>query len=173
MASARPSSTRFCKPVRQLAHRHLADGLDLRKSMMSSTARRCSTSSRIAGPWRRSCHQKGTRILSERPAMTLSSVVMPLNRATFWKVRAIPPRAASEGASGAGRALEGDAAVGRVVEAVDAVQHRGLAGPVRPDDGADLALADVEGHVRERLDAAEAQETPSTERSTSPLARMG
>jgi hypothetical protein len=29
--------------------------------------------------------------------MTLSRVVMPLNRATFWKVRAIPPRAASEG----------------------------------------------------------------------------
>ena len=29
--------------------------------------------------------------------MMLSSVVMPLNRATFWKVRAMPPRAASEG----------------------------------------------------------------------------
>jgi hypothetical protein len=31
MASARPSSTRFCKPVGQLADRRLADGLDLEK----------------------------------------------------------------------------------------------------------------------------------------------
>jgi hypothetical protein len=65
--------------------------------MMSSTARRCATSSRSAGPCRRSCHQKPARILSERPAMMLSRVDMPLNRATFWNVRAMPPRAASEG----------------------------------------------------------------------------
>ena len=33
--------------------------------------------------------------LQLRPAMMLSSVDMPLKRATFWKVRAMPPRAAS------------------------------------------------------------------------------
>src|ERR1700694_655519 len=91
-----------------------------RKSMISSTLRRCSTSSRIAGPKRRSCQTKPLRIFSVRPAMMLSSVVMLLNRATFWNVRAMPPAAA-----------------------------------VRPDDGADLAFADVEGNVGERLHAAE------------------
>ena len=32
---------------------------------------------------------------SVRPAKMLSSAVMPRNSATFWNVRAIPPRAAS------------------------------------------------------------------------------
>ena len=63
--------------------------------MISSTKRRCSTSSFMAGPWRKSCQKKFDCILSERPAMMLSSVDMPLNRATFWNVRAMPPRAAS------------------------------------------------------------------------------
>ena len=63
--------------------------------MMSSTTLRCSTSSFIAGPWRSSCQKKPRRIFSARPVMMLSSVVMPLNSATFWKVRAMPPRAAS------------------------------------------------------------------------------
>src|SRR5208337_1918176 len=40
----------------------------------------------------------------------------------------------------------GDLPVLRMIEAVDYVQHRGLAGAVRPDDGADLAFSDVEGH---------------------------
>ena len=52
-------------------------------------------------------------------------------------------------------ALEGDAAGLRMIEAVDHVQHRGLAGAVRADDGADFALADIEGDVADRLDAAE------------------
>src|SRR5437868_8821487 len=43
----------------------------------------------------------------------------------------------------------------RPVEAVDHIEHRGLAGAVRPDNGADLALADVERHVGDRLHAAE------------------
>ena len=58
---------------------------------------------------------------------------------------------------GASLALEGDAAFLRLIEAVDDVEHRGLAGAVRPDDGADLALADVEGNVAHRLHAAERQ----------------
>ena len=32
-----------------------------------------------------------------RPVMMLSSVLIPLNRAMFWKVRAIPCRADSSG----------------------------------------------------------------------------
>src|SRR5207244_9865435 len=45
----------------------------------------------------------------------------------------------------------------RVVEAVDDVEHRGLAGAVGPDDGANLALADVERDAGDRLDAAEGE----------------
>src|SRR5262249_23305701 len=52
-------------------------------------------------------------------------------------------------------APECDTALLRMIEAVDDVEHRRLAGAVRADDGADLALADVERHVGERLDAAE------------------
>ncbi len=63
--------------------------------MISSTTRRCSISSSIAGPWRSSCQKKLLCIFSERPAMMLSSVDMPLNSATFWNVRAMPPRAAA------------------------------------------------------------------------------
>jgi hypothetical protein len=54
-------------------------------------------------------------------------------------------------------AAKGDRALLRRVEAVDNVQHRGLAGAVRTDNGADLALADIEGDLGDRLDAAEAQ----------------
>src|SRR5262247_1103293 len=67
----------------------------LRKSMISSTRRRCSISSASAGPNRNSCQKNPRRIFSVRPAMMLSSAVMPLNSATFWKVRAMPPSAAS------------------------------------------------------------------------------
>ncbi len=65
--------------------------------MISSTRRRCSISSASAGPSRNSCQKNPRRIFSVRPAMMLSSAVMPLNSATFWKVRAIPPWAASYG----------------------------------------------------------------------------
>src|SRR5205085_7049801 len=54
-------------------------------------------------------------------------------------------------------ALEGDAAMLRLVEAVDDVEHGGLAGAVRADDGADFALLDVERHVADRAHAAERQ----------------
>src|SRR3546814_3089805 len=48
-----------------------------------------------------------------------------------------------------------DAALLRMIEAVDDVQHRGLAGAVRPDDRQNLVLADRKGDVAERLHAAE------------------
>ena len=50
MASARPSSTRFCRPIRQLADLHLADVLDLQKVDDLLDRRRCSISSASAGP---------------------------------------------------------------------------------------------------------------------------
>src|SRR3546814_10894557 len=54
-------------------------------------------------------------------------------------------------------ALEGDAARPRLVEAIDAVEHRRLAGAVRADDREDIALADLEADVVDRGDAAEAE----------------
>ncbi len=45
----------------------------------------------------------------------------------------------------------------RMVDAVDDVEHRALAGAVGADDGADLVLAHVERDVGQRLDAAERQ----------------
>ena len=45
---------------------------------------------------------------------------------------------------------------GGLVDAADDVEHRGLAGTVRPDEAADLALVDAERQAVERHDAAEA-----------------
>ena len=65
--------------------------------MIRSTAARCSSSSRRAGPRWIACHKKLVFILRTRPAIRLSSVDMPLNSAMFWNVRAIPCAAASYG----------------------------------------------------------------------------
>ena len=53
-------------------------------------------------------------------------------------------------------ALELDVAVGEAIDAADAVEQRGLAGAVRADQAADLAVADVERDAAQRDDAAEA-----------------
>ena len=76
--------------VGQLADRHLADVLDLQEvdDLLDALAMLDLLAS--AGPKRSICQKKPRRILSVRPVMMLSSVVMPLNRATFWKVRAMP-----------------------------------------------------------------------------------
>ena len=61
----------------------------------------------------------------------------------------MPCAAASIGAHAPARlALPGDGACLRVIEAVDDVEHRGLAGAVRADDREDLVLADVEADRR-------------------------
>ena len=62
--------------------------------MISSTFSRCSISSRSAGPCHSICQNRLRLHITERPAMMLSSVDMPLNSATFWKVRAMPWRTA-------------------------------------------------------------------------------
>ena len=81
--------------------------------------------------------------------MMLSSMLMPLNRAMFWKVRAMPLAAASCGRICLRVApLKVIDAVLRVIEAVDDVEHRALAGAVRADDGQDLVLADLEADRR-------------------------
>jgi hypothetical protein len=69
-----------------------------RKSMIRSTAARCSSSWRLAGPQYTAVEErKFPRILRRVHVMMLSSTLMPLNRATFWKVRAMPRAATSKG----------------------------------------------------------------------------
>src|SRR5215467_12801876 len=95
----------------------------LRKSMISSTRRRCSISSVSAGPTRNSCQKNQRRLVGPHRRTRL--------------------------------ALERDAALLRVIEAVDDVEHRGLARAVRANNGADLAFADIERDAGHRFDAAE------------------
>ena len=106
-----------------------------------------------------------------RPVMMLSSTLMPLNSARFWKVRAMPISADLARAHvREGLAAEGDRALLRLVDAVDAVEHRALAGAVRADDRADLVLADVEADVGQRLARRRsARLMSSTSRMTSPM----
>ena len=54
-------------------------------------------------------------------------------------------------------AAPADGALLRVVEAVDDVEHRGLAGAVRPNDRPYLAFADVERDVGDRFHAAKGE----------------
>jgi len=83
---------------------------------------------------------------------------MPRNSATFWKgARNTAVGGVVRAHFGARLALEGDAAVLRLIETVDDIEHRGLAGAVRSDDGADFALADIEGDVAHCVHAAERQ----------------
>src|SRR5262249_6640199 len=51
---------------------------------------------------------------------------------------------------------EGDHPLGRLVKAGDAVEHRGLAGAVRSNQGSDVAAARLEGHVVDSREPAEA-----------------
>ena len=58
--------------------------------MMCSTNSRCRISSRSAGPMRSACSSRLLLMRRLRPVMMLSSTLMPLNSARFWKVRATP-----------------------------------------------------------------------------------
>ena len=93
--------------------------------------------------------------------MMLSSTLMPLNSATFWKVRAMPERGHVVGPEArAVAALEADAALVRVIEAADHVEQGGLARAVGADDGDDLPAPDLEADPVERLHRAEAHADP-------------
>ena len=51
----------------------------------------------------------------------------------------------------AGITLEGDRSLLRMIKTIDDIQHRTLAGTVGADDGANLALANIEADVIENL----------------------
>src|SRR5262249_19770856 len=72
--------------------------------------------------------------------------------------RAADPEAGAGGDGAGGRrpALVAQPARAGAIAAGDAVEHRGLAGPVGPDDGEDLALLHLEADVAQRAHTAEA-----------------
>ncbi len=92
-----------------------------------------------------------------------SSTVMPWNSRMFWKVRAtrarridvviVEPLQIEALAVGMGELHQ---PFGRLVEAGDAVEHRGLAGAVRPDQRGDVVAADRERDVVDGEQPAEA-----------------
>ena len=81
--------------VGQLADRRAADVLDFEEvddllDLLAVLDLFVAAPARATASARTGCASSCT----ERPAMMLSSVDMPLNRATFWKVRAMPWRTA-------------------------------------------------------------------------------
>ena len=123
-------------------------------SSQAMSASACS-SRRIQGR-RSALLRKSLRPSGWPPTRTLSSTDMVRNSARFWNVRPMPMSAMRcGGRSRMVRALEQDVARGRRVEAAQAVEQRGLAGAVRPDQAEQMPSGDVERHVVERDDAAE------------------
>ena len=126
--------------------------------MMRSTTSRCSVSSRSAAPQRSACWNRlvlhlqvaaGHDVVEHAHALEQRQVLERARHAHLGDLaRVHVPE---------GLAAQADRALLRLVDAVDAVEHRALAGAVRADDGADLVLADVEADVGQRLDAAEAK----------------
>jgi hypothetical protein len=53
------------------------------------------------------------------------------------------------------RLVQLDGALGRFIEAGDAIEYRGLAGAVRADQGGDVVAANIERHVVDRGEPAE------------------
>src|SRR5687768_6046040 len=148
MASARPSSTRFCTPYGSNptgSRRHCSSS---RKSTMSSTLARASTSSRLARPSQPIAASGPYPMWLCRPNIRLSRTVRLANSSTSWNVRAISdPR----------DAVEDRPAALWTVDPGEHVEGRGLAGAVRPDDGGQLVAAHREADAVDRLDAGEAQ----------------
>ena len=117
--------------------------------------------------------RKPPRASACAPTRTLSRVVMVANSATFWNVRAMPSAAISWRAKlASGRPSNRIVPECGIVEAGDAVEQRGLAGAVRPDQAADRAAGDVEADVLQRGHAAEAdRDAVDREQRRAPAAR--
>ena len=161
MASARPSSTRFWNPYGSSDTGCLRHCSISRKSMMSSTRRRLSSSSFLAGPHHSDPASQDRCIRAWRPSSRLSMTVICGNSSMFWNVRAMPSPATLSGRRPLRlRALPADVADLGDVHLADRVEDRRLAGPVGADDREQLALVDRERDVVDREDAAEAELDP-------------
>src|SRR5450631_1614172 len=126
--------------------------------MISSTLRRCSSSSRRA-PVSQYSDPVMKLFFSKwcRPTMMLSSTLIWANSARFWKVRPMPSDGRALGLSGDVAAAIEQLAFGRLVAARNAIDDRSLAGAVGPDDREQLAIVHAKADIGKRTHAAEAQ----------------
>ena len=89
--------------------------------------------------------------------MMFSTTVMPPKSRMFWKVRAMRRAVISSGCSVSMRVPSNSmVALLAVVERRDGVEEGGLAGAVGADDADDPAPLDVDGHLVDGREAAEA-----------------
>ena len=135
-----PASATRMAGARQVS----ADRLDFKE--VDFHIARFSSSSFWAGPKYRHCQKKLLFILSSRPVIRLSSVLMPRNRAIFWKVGY-----ASSGVVRVHRregfSCELDLARAGLIEAVQHIEHGGFARSVRPDNGPDFSLPNIKTDI--------------------------
>src|SRR5262249_12846873 len=146
------------QPIRQPPHRNLADLVDAEKA--DDLLDRLAMLDLLALRW---------PPMERLPEEIALHPAEPAGHDGVEQAHALEERDVLEGAGDAhgGRlmwahlathlALVDDLPFLRLVKAVDAVEHRALACSVRSDDGADLAFANVEGHVRKRAHPAEGE----------------
>ena len=119
------------------------------RSAFSARTVRGSRSDHSTGP-------PGRRVWA--PRSTFSSTVSCSCSAGCWNVRASPwLRERGRARPAHLDVVDRDRAGARPVVPADAVEQRGLAGAVGPDEAEDLARLDRERHVLQHLDAAEAK----------------
>ena len=91
-----------------------------------------------------------------RPSMRFSATDWVPDSAMFWNARATPMPAIWKGRIWSRRCVaEADLALGGLVDARQDVEHRRLAGAVRPDDRVDRPGLDGERHLGQGLDGSE------------------
>src|SRR5207247_7455341 len=131
--------------VRQLADLNLADVLDLEKidDLLDATAMLHLLRERRTEP--QQLPEKAAPHLQRASRHDVVERGHPLEQGDVLKgARDAAERSVIGAHARAHRSLERDAALLRVIEAVDDVEHRGLAGTIRADDRPNLAFADVE-----------------------------
>src|SRR5438477_4582781 len=145
IARARPSSTRFCRPYGKRATGTFRIASISRKSTISST--RCPMLDLLRQrravaqhlPQKAPAHLQcaaSHNIVERAHSLEQGDVLKSARDAAAGRFEGLHP--------GTGPSLEGDGAMIGMIEAVDDVEHRGFAGTVRSDDGANFALHDIE-----------------------------
>src|SRR5579883_3453962 len=153
-----PELDPLLQAVRELAHRRLADRLDLEEvddplgefAMFKLLLERRSPMQRLPEEIALHAQEPSRHDVVERRHATEQRHILK-GAGDALRGRLIGPHAPPR------RALEGDGALLRMIESVDDVEHRGLAGAVRADDGEDLVLADLDADIGERLDTTEGE----------------
>src|SRR5262245_1138003 len=158
LGSERPGQLHaLLQAVGQRAGRRLADGLDLQEV---DDALDGGAVGQLLGAGRAPPERVGEDVAAhlQQPArhdvvehghaLEQRHVLEGARDAELRYLRRLEPRAVGAG--------EADVSLGGLVEAADHVEQRGLAGAVGPDDGEDLAALDLQAHVLERQQRAEA-----------------